>query len=327
MQTRLIEKQPVVAAASKPSSAVRAVVFGLATVGWVALNRDAQAESVTWKLKAGEVLRYVVEEKMTTTSKAGDKQSKGSTTRTINLSWNVKGVSDTGDADVVLRFDRVRMHIETPPFMPYELDSSAAKIEGPEPFASMARQFKAMAGAEFTFKLKPNGAVEDIQIPESTVKSLRAGISEPAGQGTFSEQALKDLFVQSTPPAFPANASEPGTSWSSKPAKIPTPIGNVVVDKVFTTAGPDPKNPAVLLINTETKVTIEPHENAGGSAKIQSQEGKGSMEFDIASGRILSTRLSQKIQMLISAPTDPNQKAEQTIDQTTDTTSTMMLER
>jgi hypothetical protein len=267
-------------------------------------------------------LKYTVEEKMTTVAKVMEKENKATTTRSINLSWTVKGVSDAGNADVALRFDRVRMHIEQPPFAPYDLDSSAAKIDAPEPFASMAQQLKAMAGAEFTFKLKPNGAIEDFKVPENTLKSLRAGIPEPAAQGMFSEQGLKDLFLQSTPPAFPENASQRGRSWSNKPAKIPTPFGKVVVDKTFTTLGPDPKNPALLLIGTETKVSIEPPENAGVSAKIQSQEGKGSMTFDMASGRILSTRLNQKMRLLIALP-DPNQR----IDQTTETSSTMTMTR
>jgi len=323
MQNILIEKQRSARARSMTASTLRTLVLGLAVFGCGSLNRDAWADGLSWKLKAGEVVRYTVEEKMTTTSKVMEKENKGSTTKTINLSWSVKGVSEGGDADIALRFERVRMHIEQPPYMPYDLDSSAAKIDAPEPFGSMAQQLKAMAGAEFTFKLKPNGAIEDFKVPENTLKTLRAGIPEAAAQGMFSEQGLKDLFLQSTPPAFPDNASEPGRSWTSKPAKIPSPLGNVVVDKTFTTTGPDPQNPAILLIGTETKVSIEPQENAGVLAKIQSQEGKGSMAFDTASGRILSTRLNQKLQLLIALPMDPNQK----IDQTTETTSTMTMER
>lgn len=323
MQKTLIEKQRSAPMRSLTAFTVRTSLLGLAVLGCGSLNRDAWAGGLSWKLKAGEVLRYTVEEKTTTTRKVMEKEDKGTTTRTTNLSWSVKGVSEGGDAEIALRFDRVRMHIEQPPFMPYDLDSSATKIDAPEPFGGLARQLKAMAGAEFTFKLKPSGVIEDLKIPENTLKTLRAGIPEKAAQDMFSEQGLKDLILQLTPPAFPENASEQGTSWASKPAKIPSPIGNVVVEKTFTTLGPDPQNSALVLIGTETKVSIEPQENAGVSAKIQSQEGKGSMTFDTASGRIISTRLTQKMQLQIALPMDPNQK----IDQTTETTSTMTMER
>jgi hypothetical protein len=323
MESPLTEEQRTAETRWKIAPITRSRWIVLALLGLLSCGRIAQADGLRWNLKPGEVLRYAVEEKMTQTSKAMDKESKGSTTRTINLSWSVKGVSDSGDADISLRFDRIRMHIEQPPFMPYDLDSRAGKIDAPEPFASMAQQFKAMAGAEFTFKLKPNGAIEAFQIPENTLKTLRAGIPEGATQGMFSEQALKDMFLQSTPPPFPENARNPGSSWSSKPAKIPSPLGNVVVDKSFTTVGPDPKNSDLLLIGTQTTVSIEPQSTGEVSAKISSQEGKGSMIFDMASGRIVSTRLDQKMQMQISQAADPSQK----IDQTTETTSTMTLER
>ncbi len=323
MQNIMIEKHRSAPARSMTAVTVRASLLGLAILGCGSLNRDARADGLKWKLKAGEVLRYTVEEKTTTTAKVMEKEKKANTSRTINLSWTVKGVSADGDADIALRFERVRMHIEQPPYMPYDLDSSAAKSDAPEPFGSLAQQLKAMGGAEFTFKLKPNGVIEDFKVPENTLKTLRAGIPDAAAQGMFSEQGLKDLFMQSTPPAFPDNASEPGRSWTSKPAKIPSEIGNVVVEKTFTTLGPDPQNSALLLIGTETKLSIEPQQDAGISAKIQSQEGKGSVTFDTASGRITSTRLNQKMQLLIANPMDPNQK----MDQTTETTSTMTMDR
>jgi predicted secreted protein len=297
-------------------------LVALAILGIVGWDRPAQADGLRWKLKPGEVLRYVVEEKTTQTSKEGERENKGSTTRTTNLTWSVKGVSDAGDADIVLKYERVRMHIEQPPFMPFDLDSNVAKADAPDPFGAILNQFKAMAGAEFTFRLKPNGAIENVKIPENTLKKLRAAIPDAASQGTFSEQGLKDLLAQSTAPAFPDNASEPGSSWTGKPSKIATPIGNIVEDWTFTTQGPDPKNSGVLLIGTETKVSIEPPENAGVSAKVESQESKGSMAFDTANGRILSTRRNQKMQLLLTQPADPSRK----LEQKTETTYTMALE-
>jgi hypothetical protein len=324
MQITLINGQRTAPAGGKtaPGACFQVVVQALLWLWILSTGRDAQADGPRWKLKAGEVLRYVMQEKEVSSIKAMDRDIKSNRSTTTNLSWTVQGVSESGDADVALRFDRIRVHIEQPPYMPYDLDSGAAKIDAPEPFGSLGKQLKAMAQAEFTFKLKANGAIEDFTIPEKTLKTLRAGVTDPAAQNMSFEQTLKDSFLQSSPPAFPENASEPGRSWASKLAKIPTQFGNLVVDKTFTALGADPKNPAVLRIGTETKLAIEPQENAGVSAKLQSQEGKGSMAFDTVSGRILSTTLTQKMQMQIANPMDPNQK----IEQTTETTSTMMLE-
>jgi len=299
------------------------IVWGVLALWILSSGQVARADGPRWKLKAGEVLHYVMQEKEVSTVKLMDREIKSNRSTTTNLSWTVQAVSESGDADVALRFDRIRVHLDQPPYMPYDLDSNAAKIDAPEPFGSLGKQLKAMAQVEFTFKLKSNGAIENFAIPEQTLKTLRAGITDPGAQNTSFEQTLKDSFLQSTPPAFPDNASEAGKSWASKPSRIPTQFGNMVVEKTFTTIGADQENPAILRIGTETKLAIEPQENPGVSAKLQSQEGKGSMAFDTVKGRIMSTTLTQKLQLLIANPMDPNQK----IDQATETSSTMTLER
>lgn len=277
------------------------------------------AETLRWKLKPGEVLKYTLEEKMTSSMKITDRDVKSTKTQTINLSWTVKSVSAAGDSDVVARIDRVRMKISQPPFQPFDFDSDADKVDAPEPFGAIAKQIKAMAGAEFTFQMKASGAVENFKIPADTLKKLREGLpAEGADQGGFSEQALTDMLKQSSPPAFPDDELKPGKSWTAKPARLPSPMGVIVVDKSFTYQGPDPKNSALVQVDTETKVVIEPGADSGVSVKLRSQQGKGRLDFNIESGRIAATTLTQKMELMIAVN-------DQNIDQTTETTSTMTL--
>jgi len=124
------------------------------------------------------------------------------------------------------------------------------------------------------------------------------------------------MLMQSSPPPFPQVPLEPGKSWSSKPAKLPVPQGSLVMDKVFTFQGPDPKDPKLMLIGMEGRVTLEPGENV--TAKIRAQEGKGSLTFDAEAGRIVNSRGTQRTEMVMSS-------MGQEIDQTTEMTSTMTL--
>lgn len=278
------------------------------------------AETLRWKLKQGEVLKYTLEEKMISTIKIQDRDVKSSKTQTINLTWTVTSVSAAGDADVTAKIERVRMKVNQPPFQAFDFDSAAEKIDAPEPFGAVAKQVKAMAGAEFTFQMKTSGAVVNFKIPAETMKKLREGLPADAGdQGGVSEQALTDMLRQSSPPAFPDDEVKPGKTWTGKPARLPSPLGVMVVAKSFTFQGPDPKNPALVQVDTETKVDLEPGENTGYSAKMRTQEGKGRLDFNIESGRITATTLTQKMELLIAAPMDQN------IDQITETTSTMTL--
>jgi hypothetical protein len=279
----------------------------------------ASAQTLRWKLKPGEVLHYTLDTKQAANFKVMGRDKKSSRSHTINLSWTVKGVSATGDAEIALKFDRIRMRIEQPPFVPLQFDSSPNNLEIPQEFESAERQIKALAGAEFSFELRPSGAVDHLKIPDQTLKNLRDGAGpEAGGQGGISEQGLRDMLLQSSPPAFPAESLEPGKTWANKPSRISAPgLGTLVVDQVYSFQGPDPKDPKLLLIGMEARVALEPAQDV--TAKIRAQEGKGSLTFDPESGRIVSSRVNQKMEMVIS-------DRGQDLVQTTETTSTMMLD-
>ncbi len=296
------------------------MIAALAALLSGASGRDARAqETLRWKLKAGDVLTYKTEQRMVKNLKFMGKDRKQTISQSINYSWSVKEVSADGLADIMQRIDRLTMRVESPPFMPFEFDSSKLDADVPEPFEAEARQLKATVGAEFMFKMRPSGEIADIKISEATLKKLRDALQPPEGAGpaTFSEQGLKDLLMQSSPPPFPQGPLEPGKSWSSKPAKLSAQGSPVVVmDKVFTFQGPDPKDPKLMLIGMEGRVSVEPGENV--TAKIRAQDGKGNLVFDAEAGRIVSSRSTQRTEMLMSSNG-------QEIDQTTEMTSTMTL--
>jgi hypothetical protein len=280
---------------------------------------EAQAEGIiSWKLKAGDVLKYTTEQKILINVKVMGRDRKQTRSQTIHYTWTVKDVAGDGLAEIVQHIDRLGMRVEAPPYMPFEFDSNTPNAEVPEPFEAEARQLKATIGAEFQFKMRPSGEIADIQIGQATLKKLRDALpqGEQGEAAAFSEQGLKDMLMQSSPPPFPQTPVEPGKTWSSKPAKLTLPQGSLVLDKVFTFQGPDPKDPKLLLIGMESRVALEPGENV--TTKIRSQEGKGSLVFDSEAGRIASSRGTQRTELLISS-------MGQEIDQTTEMTSTMTL--
>ena len=127
---------------------------------------------------------------------------------TTTYTWSVKAVSESGEADIIQRIERLAMKVDAPPFLPMNYDSSSPDNSIPEPFEPVVRQLKAALGAEFSFKMKPTGEIVDIKIPEATLKKLREGLpDEEAERDAFSEQSLKDMVTQTSPPAFPEGPS------------------------------------------------------------------------------------------------------------------------
>ena len=319
MRCTLIGKPPAQPRRHEGGFWTWSMIAALAGLVAGAADRDVRAQEVLrWKLKAGDLLRYTTEQKMEMKLKGSTvRERKHTRSQTLQFSWNVKEVANDGVAEIVQRIDRLSMRVEAPPYMPFEFDSTKPEAEVAEPFEGEARQLKAAIGAEFSFKMKPSGEIADLKISEATLKKLRDALPpEEAGQGGFSEQGLKDMLLQSSPPPFPQDPVEPGKSWSSKSVKLSLPQGTLVMDKVFTFQGPDPKDPKLVVIGMEGRVTLEPAANI--TAKIRAQEGKGSLAFDPEAGRIVNSRTTQRTEMAMSS-------MGQDIDQSTDTTSTMTL--
>jgi hypothetical protein len=165
--------------------------------------------------------------------------------------------------------------------------------------------------------MKPSGEIESVKFPEATLKKLREALPQEGGdREEFSEQRLKEFVTQQSPPAFPEGALEPGKSWASKPTRIVFPLGTTVLDRSYTFQGPDPKDPKLVQITMEGRVSLEPAANV--AAKIRAQEGKGTVTFDNRGGRLISSRGTQRTEMVIVVQGQEG-------DQTTDTTSVMTL--
>jgi hypothetical protein len=291
-----------------------ALVFVMSAAGLA----DARGqETLSWKFREGDVLKYTTEQTTMLNFKVSGRERKQKRTQSVTYTWSIKGVADSGDADITHRIERVTMKLEAPPYMPFEFDSSSPATEVAEPFEGEVRQLKAVLGAEFSFKMKPSGEISNVKIPDATLKKLRDGLPQEGGeQHAFSEQAQTEFVTQQSPPAFPEGPLEPGKSWASKPARMKLELGTLVLERSFTFQGLDPKNTNLMQITMEGKVSIEPAPNV--LVKIRAQEGKGTLTFDKQIGRLVSSRGTQKTEMVIG-------QGGQEADQTTDTTSVMTL--
>jgi hypothetical protein len=291
-------------------------LLGLVVVAG-AVGRDARAAALRWKFKPGETLHYVTDQKTVTAVKGGGLDVKTTLTQTIDMSWAVKSVAPDETAEMTQTIDRVRTKIESA-FGAFEYDSQAEKApEGPIA-ASLVPLLKALVGAQFAFKISPQGELTDIRVPEQVTKALREAGPAGGAAGMFSEDGLKNMIAESSL-ALPKDDLAKGKSWTRQ-TKIPTPpVGSMTLDKTYTYDGPDPAaGSGVDKVSLDTKIGIELAPGAPSDFKITSQEGKGTFLFDTAAGRIVNSTVTEKVETLVTV-----QKTE--ITQTRDTSTTMKL--
>ena len=161
-------------------SAMRRGLLGLVVLTVTAGPANVGAATLRWKFKPGETLRYAMEQKTVTTLKVPGQQLETTLTQTIDLSWAVKDVAADGTADVSWTIDRMRTRIESA-IGAFAYDSKDEKVpEGPVA-AALVPTLKVLVGAQFPFKINPQGELSDVKVPEKVAQVLRdAG---PAASG------------------------------------------------------------------------------------------------------------------------------------------------
>jgi Family of unknown function (DUF6263) len=256
------------------------------------------ADVLRWKFNPGETLRYTMVQETTQGMKAMGQEFKTNLSQTVDLHWSVKTVSPEGVADMSQTIDRVRMKVDGPGGG-FEFDSQAGKApEGPAANL-LAPLLKTLVGAEFTLKMNARGELSDIKVPPTLVESLRKASPAASAGGMFSEDGLKNLIGQSSL-ALPEASLEKGKTWSNS-SRLPVPmLGTMVMDKTYTYEGVDPKEASLVKIGLDTKVSLEPAADSNVAVKITSHDGKGEFAFDPQSGRMVTSRVNDKMQMSLS---------------------------
>jgi hypothetical protein len=294
--------------------------WGLAAlVVAAAAGPAAAATTLRWKLKAGETLHYVMDQKTVSTATLNGQNLKTTVTQTIDMTWVVKDVDAGGTADITLTFDRLRTNIESP-FAKFQYDSKENKAaEGPIE-ASLVPILKSLVGAPFSCRLSPQGVFSDVKLPESLAEKLRQA-APPGGApaGPYSEEGLKKMISEASL-ILPKEELTPGKSWTQQ-IKNPAPgIGTMVLEKKYTYLGPDPKAGGAEKIGLVARVEVQPTPGSALTVKIKSQDNQGTFHFDNTAGRVTDADVAEKVEMVLGA-------MNQEVTQSTDSTTVMKLMR
>lgn len=312
---------------AKPSrlapTARRLVVVALCFLALVrsTLSADSAPSAVRlrWKFKQGEVLHYTMNQRTTNSYKPKNGVEASSLmTQVVDLHWTVKSVSADGVAELSQTVDRVRTRIEgAGQSSTFEFDSDAKQEPRDGPIAAqLVPLLKTLVGAEFTYKMSELGELSDIKVPESLLESVRLANSG-GGKSVFSDEGMKNLVTQSGL-SLPGDSVEPGETWSHQD-KVPLPLlGTMIMDKTYRLKGTDEAAHRRVDIELDTRVTIQPAAEAGIVLKITSQDGKGAFSFDRDRGRVVASRVEDRLVMSLSVQ-------EQEIEQSTRTVTEMKL--
>jgi len=275
--------------------------LGLLLVGLAAMGGSfARGETLRWKFKQGESLHWTMDKQDVFSEVKDERESKTTVSQATEMSWTVKSVAEDGSAELTLKIDRVVAKNRTP-YGNFEFDSNAKKAAANPTEAAMQELMKAVVGAPFSCKISPSGALSDVRVPEAVTKLLADEKKDaPEGESAMSDESFKKMFTSMSMP-LPKEEVAPGKTWTQQAKFATPPAGSMTIDTTFRFVGPDAQaGPNIVRIDLESKYTPDLPPKNDVKVTIKTQEGKGSILFDTAAGRITKLSSSEKDERHIS---------------------------
>ncbi len=270
-------------------------------------------EPVRWKFKQGEKLDYNMVQDMTMTM-TGATIGQMSTTmqQKMDMTWDVQGVNDAGEAVINQKFARVRMKMTGPAGQGFEYDSNSDAA--PTGLAAMiAPMYEAMTKGNFEITMTARGEVKDVKIPEEVLAALKnspgaAMMGDMATPEGFQKMLMQGALV------LPEKAPEKGEQWTTKLEMNNPQAGKQIVETTYTFGGTkEVDGTRFAIFNPSLKMTFEGNEMM--QMKVNEQKSEGEILFNIDAGRLSSSTLKQDVAMDVTvAGQKLQQKLEQQID-------------
>lgn len=269
----------------------------------VAVGAAEAATDLKWKFKEGDKLNYALQQKADILIDANGVEFDIKVSQVMDLTWDVKSVGSDGTVDLTQTVDRVQLKMSTPFTGEFAYDSKDPdNAPQGEIWERMGGPIKALVGGQFQIKLKPNGKVEEIKLPEKLVELLGqqgggGAQSMMMGGGLFTESAIKQIIEQSIL-TLPEEGVANGATWNKKIENKLGPIGTQKFDTTLTYEGAESRDGLELAkIATKTEMTFEPNADSDVDVEMEvtEQEGAGSILFDTKAGRVIESKNVQKM--------------------------------
>jgi hypothetical protein len=276
---------------SKLCSIVLAVVTVVAVLSDASTTRAE--DPLRWKLETGQKLNYNMVQDMTIGVAGGPLGNQNMQIHQVmNMIWDVVEAKEDGDALIRQKFDRVQTKMTMPPLGVVEYDS--ASDQAPVGIAAMlAPVYKALTEAEFELTMTPRGEIKDVMIPEKLIEALKASPNAAALGDLATPDGFKKMMSQSAL-VLPENAPQAGEQSETK-VEMGAPFGGKqIVQTTYRYDGTKDIDGVTCAAFQPTMTMAYEGEN---QPKIKEQESSGEILFNIAAGRLHSSKLDQKMTM------------------------------
>lgn len=263
----------------------------------------AQAdEALSWKFKSGDKIGYELEMEMQMAE--GDRTIK--IVHRIWMTLAIGDVSDEGVADVTQTVTRMAMEVTPPadaiPPGTRKFDSKdgvKADADKSDPMMAMLPALaEAMIGQPVSMKVSPQGAVSDVKIPPAMIAAMKKSPAAAMSE-LFTPEGVKQTAGRVITP-LPKGEVARDKTWDVSVELAAPNVGKQVTKTEYKYAGTEEKDGQKLAkINVQTTVKFPAAPGAELKIEVKTQESAGTVYFDIAAGRVVSSTLTDKMALSV----------------------------
>jgi hypothetical protein len=271
----------------------------VAVAAFVALTAaGAQAQgpvSLQYRWKQGDAVTYRTTLQTTTTMSGmpgmGDVTLGQSMTQRIKLL--AAAVAPDGSATLHETIEAVSVKMDTPTgSVAYDSENANAAADD-EAAAGLGKMFGGIIGGTISVAMAPNGAIQRIdgvaKLVDKVMQDLpsdRSALQIAQGlKSVLSDEAIRASLEQSFP-RLPGHDVKPGDTWTAQVALGSPATGRIAGTQTMTLRSVDGGTATVdvaLGLKQESTPPIGPQ---GMTLKLGDSHGAGSIDFDVAGGRI-----------------------------------------
>jgi hypothetical protein len=261
----------------------------LFTIFGAAASQLGAQEPLRWKFEKDQKLDYKMVQDMTIGSKGGPQGDQNvAMHQEMDMRWTVKDIKPEGLAVIEQKVDRMKLKMALPTgAIEYDTGSEAQPVG---PAAMFAPLYKAMTQGAFEITMTPRGEIQDVKIPEEVATVIK----NSPGMAQMGEMATEDGFkkmISQGSLVLPEKSPESGEKWTTK-LEVNNPMGGKqVVETTYTYDGTrDEGGVTVAVFRPSIQMSFP-----GAPVKIAKQTSGGEILFNVAEGRLHSSKLTQEV--------------------------------
>ena len=242
-----------------------------------------------YAFKAGDQVKYINTQTRTTTYKKPGKKVEVSLKQESANLWKVLSVSPDGGAEVGQTITRLRITQKGGPLGVQVIDSAADE----NPLA-VQQLFDDLTKAEIRFKIRPNGEVTNVTLPDALkerLKPKKEGETPVLTEAGVANMVRNSIFILPTKPL------RAGDGWDLDPYRYQESGYAVTMKARITYDGPTDKDGKMLLKFTRTAQydVTKPKDGSAAQVNIQRQTAEGVVFLDAETCRLVESNMAESL--------------------------------